>query len=625
MKNVHHCTSCDRGYSTEALYCPWCGSDYTASQTEERIARMVDTECYKDFWLCKVDPPLPGHSGEYQMFPGHPLDVYGLHRCLSLSTTVGFNSSHYDLPMIALAIAGADNAQLKQANDEIIQGNLQPWQFYDRWRLQPPTWIDHIDMIEIAPGQDSLKIYGGKMHSRKMQDLPIDPSQSISWYDRLVLREYCGNDLQVTRDLYNTFPAQIELREHMSSEYGIDLRSKSDAQMAEAIMKKLTGVKYRVEVAPGTQFYYRPPSWMKFQHLNVLDLIARSPFTVLSTGSVDMTEELKKTHIRIGKSTYHMGIGGLHSTETGAVHVADDQYSLQDVDVASYYPSLIIQTGIYPPAIGDQFRPIYKGWFDRRIACKRAGNKKDADSLKTLLNGTFGKLGSKWSIFYAPSEFIQVTVGGQLSLLVLIEMLEICGISVVSANTDGIVIKCRRDMEWLRDQIVKWWEGITGFETEAVTYRAICSRDVNNYMAMPADPKKPIKRKGTYAPPVPVATSWPAPSGEICQDALCAYFTNGTPMADTIRSCTDIRKFVYVRRVTGGGTWNGEYLGKAVRWYYSTGQTSPILYRSDGRKVADSDGCRPLMELPDAMPTDVDYGKYISDARSMLADLGVQG
>lgn len=243
--------------------------------------------------------------------------------------------------------------------------------------------------------------------------------------------------------------------------------------------------------------------------------------------------------------------------------------------------------------------------------------------MKTLLNGTFGKLGSKWSIFYAPSEFIQVTVGGQLSLLMLIEMLEICGISVVSANTDGLVIKCRRDMEWLRNQIVKWWETITGFETEAVNYRAICSRDVNNYIAIGVDGK--VKRKGTYAPPIPVATSWPNPTGEICQDALVEYLTKGTPISTTIGTCTDIRKFVHIRRVKGGGEWNGEFLGKAVRWYFATGQTAPILYISNGNKVANSDGCRPLMELPDSLPTDIDYARYEADARAMLADLGVQG
>ncbi len=98
-------------------------------------------------------------------------------------------------------------------------------------------------------------------------------------------------------------------------------------------------------------------------------------------------------------------------------------------------------------------------------------------------------------------------------------------------------------------------------------------------------------------------------------------------MEQTIRSCTDVRKFVYIRRVAGGGEWKGDFLGKAVRWLYVTGDTAPILYRNGGRKVADSDGCRPLMELPEgfAVPGDVDYAKYVADARSMLADLGVQG
>jgi hypothetical protein len=586
------------------------------------LTRTIDTEVYPDYFLVQFDNPIES----FELYEGHPLDVMGLHTALSTCRTVGFNSNHFDMPMITLALAGADNARLKQGCDEIIQGNMLSWQFYDRWRLNRPDY-DHIDLIEIAPGRDSLKVYGGKMHSRKLQDLPIDPSQSIAPDQRRILREYCGNDLRTTRDLYETFPAQIKLREEMTEEYGIDLRSKSDAQIAEAIMKKLTGVKYRVEVPTGTQFYYRPPPWMYFQTLNVLDLIARSPFTVASNGSVEMTPELEKTNIRIGKSVYHMGIGGLHSTEKNAVHVADETYSLQDVDVESYYPALAIQTGIFPPAIGPQFCSIYKGWRDRRVLCKRAGDKKNADSLKTVLNGTFGKLGSKWSIFYAPSEFVQVTVGGQLQLLMLIEALELAGISVVSANTDGIVIKCRRDIEWMRDQIVAWWCGLTGFKTEAVNYRAICSRDINNYIAIGVDGK--VKRKGTFAPPVPVATSWPNPTGEICQDALVEYLTKGTPLDQTIRSCQDIRKFVHVRKVAGGGIWaresGSEYLGKAVRWYFATGDTAPIIYRTNGNKVANSDGCRPLMELPDVIPGDIDYPRYLSDAREMLTDLGVQG
>lgn len=347
---------------------------------------------------------------------------------------------------------------------------------------------------------------------------------------------------------------------------------------------------------------------------------------------------------------------------------------IQDSDVASYYPSLILTTGIYPPQIGPMFQEIYRGWFERRIAAKRAGDKKNANSLKTLLNGTFGKLGSKWSIFYAPSEMIQVTVGGQLSLLMLIEMLEINGLPVISANTDGLVIYCRRDQTGLRDQIIKWWEQTTGLETEANEYRMLASRDVNSYVAITTDNK--AKTKGAYAPPEPGPSGWPNPTTQVCVDAAIEYLRTGLPVEATILSCNDVRQFVSIRNVKGGGyyvsgkfldknttqramraecvaagfiepvknqwvtpwglynlqdaynillsrmTNDRQYLGKAVRWYYARGSQSCIVTGANNR-VAKTDGCKPLMELPDALPSDVDYAWYFAEAKSLLSDLGV--
>ncbi len=625
MSLISVCESCNRGYGRGLHDCPWCGAGNWLSFTEHRIVRMLDTECYPNYWLCKLTDFESGEIHEFELYPEGPaMDRLALTQLLSRSTIVTFNGKHYDEPMIALALAGATNAQLKQANDEIIVGRLRPWEFLERWKLNELDWLDHIDLIEVAPGQTSLKEYGGKMHSKKMQDLPIEPHEFITHEQRPILREYCGNDLATTYDLYKTFRTQIKLREEISAEYGIDVRSKSDPQIAEAVFKTVIGRKlYRPEIPVGMQFHYQPQHWIKFQDLNLIELLARSPFTISNKHGIEQTDELAKYHIRIGRTTYHMGVGGLHSTEKGAVHVADDIYSLQDVDVASYYPKLILQTKIVPSAIGQQFLQIYEQWYNTRLAAKRGGDKKKADSLKTFLNGTFGKLNSMWSIFYDPQGFVQVTIGGQLSILMLIESLETCGISVVSANTDGIVIKCRRDLEWLRDECIRYWCEITGFETEAVNYRAIMSRDVNNYMAITTDGK--VKLKGAYARPVPVATSWPNPSGEICIDALVEYFTKGTPLETTIRACTDVRKFVNIRRVKGGGMWKGHFLGKAVRWYYATGDTDEILYRVNGNKVPTSEGSRPLMELPDVLPLDVDYARYLADARGMLADLGVQG
>jgi len=580
---------------------------------------MCDIECYVDYFLVKFMAE-DGSTVDYESFDEHPLDIVGIRDLIKNYRIVTFNGNKYDIPMLSYALAGATNEQLKQASDAIIQQNLQPWQFSDYVGV-PIVELDHIDLFEVAPGIGSLKMYGGKMHSRKLQDLPYDPSASISWAERITLREYCGNDLQTTLDLWNTFPAQIHLRETMSEEYGVDLRSKSDAQIAEAVMKSLLPFKVeRPYVAPGTTFYYRPPSWLQFVDLD-LSVIARSPFTVTDTGSVEMTKELEKTIIRIGGSAYKMGIGGLHSMESGITHVADDNYTLTDHDVASYYPSLILETGIYPQQIGEQFKHIYRSWYDRRLAAKHAGDKKTANSLKTLLNGTFGKLGSKWSIFYAPSEMIQVTITGQLALLMLIEMLELSGISVVSANTDGIVLRTPRHLEWLRSEVIAWWESATGFVTEQTDYRFTAARDVNSYVAVGTDGT--VKTKGAYAPPEPGPSGWPNPTGQVCADAVVTYLTDGVAIEQTVQNCTDIRQFVHIRQVKGGGTWQGNYLGKAVRWYYSTGDTAPILYVKNGNKVAKTDGCRPMMELVDTIPEDIDYDWYIAEARGMLADLGV--
>src|SRR6478609_3841680 len=71
----------------------------------------------------------------------------------------------------------------------------------------------------------------------------------------------------------------------------------------------------------------------------------------------------------------------------------------------------------------------------------------EADSKKIEINGSFGKFGSKWSALYSPDLLIQVTITGQLCLLMLIEQLEAAGVQVCSANTDGIVMRYPRVME----------------------------------------------------------------------------------------------------------------------------------------------------------------------------------
>jgi hypothetical protein len=685
MTTVRICESCEHGYAPLAISCPYCSCSDQMSYTIERPIYMMDIECYRDYFLIKFKRRGYDEFIEFNLFAGSkPLDVPAIQKLLSTVTIVTFNGNGYDVPMMTLACSGATNDQLKQASDAIIQQNLRNWQFYSAFNLQQPEWIQHIDLIEVSPGVASLKAYGGKMHSRKIQDLPFNPAASIAWHDRVALREYCGNDLQTTEDLYDTLIEQIKLRTDMTAQYGIDLRSKSDAQIAEAILKAQLGFKVeRPNIPAGTAIRYNTPAWLAFQTPLLQDVLATvqdALFIIGTNGSPALPPSLATLDIHIGGTEYTLQIGGLHSCEKSVSHYATDTMRIIDADVASYYPNLIRNMQLHPMQIGPAFNDIYSGWIDRRIAAKRAGDKKVADSLKTLVNGTFGKTGSVWSILYAPDLMLAVTLGGQLSLFMLIEQLELSGLRVVSANTDGVVIMCPRHLEWLMQDIFNWWQAATNLELETTDYSSIHSRDINNYIAL--KPDGTAKLKGAYAPPKIIGPSWPNPTTEICNDAVVAYLRDGTPLADTIRTCQDVRLFVSIRAVKGGGEWvrrigppvvalvrakrevltaagwlphagvkpatwfhpdvnvahtldaayaslitetDVVYLGKVVRWYYAAadGGYSQIRYVASKNLVADTEGSRPMMELTDTLPDDIDYARYVQIAQNILTDVGV--
>jgi len=588
---------------------------------------VFDIEVYRDYFLIGCRDVDTGEVTAFEQWPGNPLDVRRVRKHFGARRIVGFNSKRFDAPLVALALTGASCETLKLVADAIITKNLQPWQVSKQFDFEIPDW-DHIDIFDVAPGvATSLKIYAGRLHSKRMQDLPIEPDASIADVDRERLRDYClGSDTVATVDLWRSLQPQIALREVMSAQYKLDLRSKSDAQIAEAVIKaQVTEVLARpVErptIAPGTVYRYAPPYFITFQGevlREALALVCAQEFVVGDSGSIQMPKAISSLKLTIGSSTYKMGIGGLHSTEQGISHYADSDTVLVDRDVASYYPAIILGCGLYPKHLGPAFLRVYDKIVQRRLAAKHSGDKVTADALKITINGAYGKLGSKWSTLYSPDLLIQVTLTGQICLLMLIEMLEGQGISVVSANTDGIVIKCPRALQSRMDACIWTWEQMTGFDTEAAEYRSLHSRDVNNYIAVKTDGS--AKLKGAYAP----AGLMKNPQNEISAEAAREFLKNGTPVEQTVRACQDMRKFITVRQVRGGGVdQSGAYLGRAVRWYYSTEVEGPLRYKVNGYTVPRSEGARAAMEMPASIPADLDFDWYVRDAQSILVDVGI--
>lgn len=666
-----------------------------------RPVAFFDTECYPNYWLLKLRPQ-GGAAYSFQLHAGQRFseaEVARMRLLFEAYTVVSFNGLGYDVPMITAALMGYSPEQLKWQNDQIIVNRVRPWE------LNLPDWrpADHIDIMEVIPGDGSQKLFAGRIHYKTMRDLPYEPDTALSPAQIADVAEYCENDLGQLEALYNDVTPQIKLRAKYGARYGLDLRSKSDAQLAELVLRhrceQVLGHRiYKPTIDWNFQFRYRTPDFIQFstpqlQHALALaqDAIFRlnKPNPLAPKGqkgkAVAMPPQLEGLTVAIGQTVYAIGIGGLHSKDETAAHVADEFHVIRDADVRGYYPNQMIKSGEVPPALGPQFMVEFVDIVRERDACKarvaqlKAAKQTDGpeyeeaaagnDGGKIMSNGTFGKTGSPHSVLWAPTMMAQTTLNGQFSLLMLIEWHEHYGIPIISANTDGIVMRCPKDKLHISDALIKEWEKRTGLEMEFTEYRALYMRDVNNYIAIKPDGS--AKRKGEYAPASLIMKK--SPDVEICSDAVAEFLGKGTPIAYTIGACRDIRKLVAVQRVNGGavkmwgegprkgarvmdmlavlqaGGWvkdgrqwrrgnelapaatayaacfapqRPEYLGKVVRWYYGTNAPGPIVYASNGNTVSLSYGAQPCMTLPDEFPADIDYSWYITKAENILRDIG---
>lgn len=615
---------------------------------------VFDVECYQNLFYIAFRCLATGKVVEFEMSERSMINLDKLRWMLVRFCLVSFNGIKYDIPLISLLLKGANCQQLKEASDFIILQAQSVMAFEAKYQLvvEKPN---HVDLIEVAPLDGSLKLYAGRLHCSRMQDLPFDPNSILSYEDCELIKNYCRNDLLNTQLLLSELYPEIKLRSEMSAIYNVDLRSKSDAQIAETVicteLQKSTG-RYpaKAKVAEGAILKYRLPDFISFRSNDlkyVLDVIVNSEFELDALGSPIMPDKLEKLSVQIGSSIYKLGMGGLHSTEKCVSHVATEDIILADNDVESYYPRIILNQKLFPSHLGSAFLSVFEYIVSKRIDAKAkakalkacdniaaAGFKTIADSLKITINGSFGKFGNKYSRLYAPDLMLQVTITGQLCLLMLIEMLNDIGIEVVSGNTDGIISKYHKDRNEEVRAVIKNWENITNFKTEETRYSAVYSRDVNSYIAVKVEGGDPsskflderlgCKTKGTFSERGSALNSVLSKNPEhiVCVDAVLEFIVNGKSVEQTIKECKDIRRFVCVKNVRGGGQKNGTYLGKVVRWYYAKGESGYISYILSGNKVANTDGAKPLMDLPTEIPADLNYDWYINKAVELLYDCG---
>lgn len=644
---------------------------------------VLDIECLPNYFLIGFKSPESGRVMQFETYGENSrlsdADIATVKLVMDMNTTFGFNSNKYDIPMIYYALQGRTCLELHGASVRLITGSESSWILMRNLNINLPMLLDHFDVCEPSPAvMISLKAYGTRIGSKKLWEFFVDPMLPITPTIAEEMKRYNVNDLDVTIDLYHAITDRIDLRVQMSEQYGLDLRSKSDAQIAEAVIVSelfKVGVQaYKPELPNGYTCKYTPPSYVEFttpQLQSILEEVQEIEFGLATNGSLLMPEVLAKKTIKIGNTAYKLGIGGLHSQEKSIAVVSNETHVMCNADFASYYPYIIIKNKYFPKHLGYHFLIILENILDTRLFSKSEQKRleqikkfligEDINNLKNhtlinegfkiVLNGSFGKFGSKYSKLYSPDLLLSTTITGQLTLLMIIEQFEAHGIQVVSANTDGLEYFCPRDKTELAIDIVAYIEFITGYTMEHDNYIGLYARDVNNYVAKY---KNKVKAKGVYAE----TTLSKGLQTPVVFKAVRDYIEFSTPIESTVYSCQVVNDFLSARTVKGGAVWGhdgspiedlpefttatkitkaltlrndkyrasqlkGNYLGKMVRWYYST-QGEPIYYRTNGNQVPKTgDGVAPMMDLSDTLPHDLNWQWYVNEAKEMLKDLGI--
>lgn len=622
-----------------------------------------DIECYPNYLLIHFKDGDERFIFEAWDNDFDSKEIDKLERRIKHRTVVGWNNHHYDDHLLSALLGGwDDNSRFHELSTEIIVSNDPSWRVTKRHGIAAiDTFeVDSVDCMQIIPGRIGLKIAGARIHHPVLMELPLPPDTLIQSEHLETMRFYCANDVDITeKNVVNHMP-QFHLRQDLSDKYKIDLRSKGDAAIANLVIGKeyarlqktsLKKLGKQIDRHPGS-FRYTPPHWVKTDNAvlqALIDELKTIDFETAESGAVAMPEQLKDRVVTIGDRSYAFGIGGLHSIDSNGAWYADDEYCLIDLDVVSFYPFIMLLGEFYPRHMGKEYLKIYKNIVDRRVKAKKRmgeiikeiedkrkqGDKQkihrlreelteqqtDTASLKLVANSTFGQTSQKYSNLYDPSLTLHTTVTGQLSLLILVDQLEKAGIHCISANTDGVTFRIHKDDIPTMEEIAKRWEESSGFNLERADYKVLSKRDVNSYIAITTDGK--AKTKGALSPSYDIQHN---PSGNVILNGIIAGLQSNSKSAieDHILSCFDLTEFIFIRRVKGGAVdTEGNPLGGILRWYYSsnTPYEQTLNYIKTGNKVPDSEGCQPVVDLPNDFPDDIDYERYIRAAYKIWDDI----
>lgn len=505
-----------------------------------------------------------------------------------VSFLVGYNSTRYDDVILNLIRTGVSTPQtIHQLSEQIILDNYEAIKQY-RWMDKPWTSIDLMAVIENNMNRTSLKAAAIHLKWHKIQDLPIPPGKMLSEAEATEIIPYCLNDVLITLSLFEELKPALTLRKNLSKEYGVDLLSASDSKIGKTVLEKMYGkpsvTETKRDIIKGEDLI--PPT-LDFQ---------TPEFQQIRTAVKNLTLQGKhkfSAKLMYQGITFSIGLGGLHTEDDPGLFVSDNDHTLMDADVSSYYPSMILEYGIAPAHLDkEKFLTVYRQLVEERLEAKAAGDKTKADGVKITINAVFGMLRSKYFWLFDPLAFYKVTIGGQLLLLQLCESFFLAGIPVISGNTDGVICQVPKGKEELYKQVCQEWQEKTRLTLDYSTYKLYARSHVNGYVAVKDTGK--VKVKGLFDPKL-VINKFSLNKGynsPVIALALQAWFIDGISPEEFIPNHPDVHDFLKTQK-SGTGfalyerTIEGDtLLQKTNRYAVAKTGTALVKKHPDGRELS---------------------------------------
>lgn len=545
------------------------------------------------------------------------MDFFIQHKVLT-----GYNSNNYDQYMLDIFINNAKYCDAKGFNKKeckhittiLFDHSCQCVDFgkgygklldFKHYYKRPFTDYDIQKILYLDKSFTSLKQVAICLKWYRIQNLPIYYMQNVTEDELYDICDYNVNDVLITRELTINQQSEIELREDISKEFGIDVRNMSRSSIGKAITtelyEKFSGIDRKDFINTKTdrwkiKVYSILSPKIKFKTKILNDLLNKVRSSTIVVGS-NKDEDKFKHEFKFGDTIYTMALGGLHSQDQpGILDSSELNCIIRDADVSSFYPNGILSYDVYPEHLRRvPFRATVGYTKDTRIDAKHTASKlaKDAkkllneindlkqknvnaeiiqrdedkyhelihdskrfktkaEGLKIAINRMYGAFRDINDYLYDPKCTYKVTINLQLCLLMLIEALELKGIKVISANTDGIVCIIKPGQENDYKECCDWWQSYNNFELEFTDYEKYLRNDVNNYIAVKSGFKEAydklldkspeaikeietlyIKRKGLFIEDISFNKGYVNP---VVPKALNLFLLYNIPYSDTIEN-----------------------------------------------------------------------------------------